>query len=82
MGATGVDAVDTPCNDDGSDAQHGDAKCQALSVPGQTLLCVQGTCQLSCMIKADCQPGFVCTKDAQGRGFCTNPICPISESDP
>jgi hypothetical protein len=82
MGATGVDAVDTPCNDDGSDAPHGDAKCQALSVPGQALLCVQGTCQLSCTTKANCQPGFVCTTDAQGRGFCTNPICPISESDP
>jgi hypothetical protein len=82
LGAMGVDAVDAPCNDDGSDAPHGDAKCQALSVPGEALLCVQGTCQLSCTIKSDCQPGFVCTGDAQGRGFCTNPICPISESDP
>jgi hypothetical protein len=81
VGAVGVDAVDTPCSDDGSGAPHGDAKCQTLSLPGQALLCTQGTCQLSCSVDADCQPGFVCA-EVQGRGFCTNPTCPISESDP
>jgi hypothetical protein len=78
----GVEAVNTPCVDDGSDAPKGDAKCQKLSIPGESLLCVQGTCQLSCQTKIDCPPALTCTPDALGRGFCTNPTCPISESDP
>lgn len=81
-GSTGVEAVNTSCSDDGSDALKGDAKCQLLSVPGEALICVQGTCQLSCTQTSECQPGFSCSRDAQGRGFCANPICPISESDP
>lgn len=77
--ALGVEAVNTPCAADGSDEASGDARCAALSLPEQPLLCVQGTCQLGCSSAAGCQAGHVCTADVNGRGYCTNPTCPTSE---
>jgi hypothetical protein len=75
----GAEAVNTPCVDDGSDGLKGDAKCASLSLPNQPLICVSGTCQLACQSPAQCSPGFVCGPDALGRGYCTDPTCPVGE---
>jgi hypothetical protein len=78
-GGRGAKALDTPCRPDGTGGPTGDAKCQALNAPGESLLCVEGTCQLSCTIDADCPTGLACATDAQGRGFCVDPTCPFGE---
>jgi hypothetical protein len=78
--ATGVDAINTPCADDGSDGLHGDAKCAALSDPSASLICVNGSCQVGCTTDAQCPAGRVCTGVGGMPGFCENPTCPMEIS--
>jgi hypothetical protein len=78
--ATGAEAINTPCADDGSDGLHGDAKCAALSDPSATLICVNGSCQVGCTSDAQCPAGRVCTGTGGMPGFCENPTCPMEIS--
>jgi hypothetical protein len=76
----GVEAINTPCADDGGDGLQGNAKCSALSEPGAPLICVGGSCQVACTTDAQCPPGRVCTGDTMTPGFCENPTCPMDIS--
>jgi hypothetical protein len=78
--ATGAEAINTPCADDGSDGLHGAAKCAALSDPSATLICVNGSCQVGCTSDAQCPAGRVCTGTGGMAGFCENPTCPMEIS--
>lgn len=76
----GREAINVPCADDGTDGPKGDAKCQQFNLPpSELLLCVEGTCQLSCTLDIDCPPAFVCAPGELARRYCVNPTCPIAE---
>jgi hypothetical protein len=77
----GQEAINVPCADDGSGNPSGDDKCKAFNQPelGALLLCVQGTCQLSCARDIDCPTGFVCSPAELAPRYCVNPTCPIAE---
>jgi hypothetical protein len=77
----GVEAINTPCADDGSSGLHGNEKCAALSEPGTALICVNGSCQVSCTSDAHCPAGRVCTGTGGMPGFCENPTCPMEIAD-
>jgi len=72
----GVEAVNTAC-------QAGSATCRGRSDEDDTLICVDGTCQITCKVNPDCPPGWVCdTARASGRGekFCQQPTCPADDT--
>lgn len=77
----GVEAINTPC-DNGIDQQPQrgrltpDQICRGLSTQDVQLVCVNGTCQVSCMLNTDCPPGSACTAGDGGTGICVNPTCP------
>jgi hypothetical protein len=77
----GQEAINVPCADDGSGNPSGNDKCKLFDQPelGARLLCVQGTCQLSCAQHIDCPTGFVCSPAELAPRYCINPTCPIAE---
>jgi hypothetical protein len=77
-GATGEHAVGTPCLGDDSGGLSGDALCHSLSTPDAPLVCVYGSCQLSCSSSASCPAGRVCSAAPGVAGYCENPTCPIA----
>jgi hypothetical protein len=72
----GVEAVNTAC-------QAGSNTCRDRSDDDDKLICVDGTCQITCKVNPDCPPGWVCdTALGRGKGekFCQLPTCPSDET--
>ncbi|MEY4512301.1 MAG: hypothetical protein RLZZ450_4423 [Pseudomonadota bacterium] len=72
----GVEAVNTAC-------QAGGNTCRDRSDDDDKLICVDGTCQITCKANPECPPGWVCdTALAQGKGekFCQLPTCPTDDT--
>jgi hypothetical protein len=67
--ATGRDAVNKACDNDGV--------CQSQNDDQYKLICVTGGCQIQCESDASCPLGWHCVADtATSRQYCVNPTCP------